>query len=188
MPKKGITEKQFNEVIRRDKADEPDDVISARVGVKPSTIKAIRQAKTYAEYERRRKLRTRRVSAERALHPAPAPVKAVAPKQAIAAPALMKPLGRPPRAAGQVPPEVKRDLDVISKHSIKTGNRLDTHIKNYVGVWDQFYDQEFAPLCKDFREVKEAVAQIQRRDAAEAAKRRKFNKTFIGRIVKRFSR
>lgn len=70
---KGITKKQFNEVIRRLKADESRDVISARVGVQASTIKAIKQAGTYDEYVRRREARNQRRSAARAIHPEPMP-------------------------------------------------------------------------------------------------------------------
>jgi hypothetical protein len=54
MSRKGITKKQFSEVMRRLNNDESLDIISARVGVKASTIQAIRQAGSYSEYEQRR--------------------------------------------------------------------------------------------------------------------------------------
>lgn len=185
MPKKGLTEKQFNEALRRLQAGETLDEISARVGIKESTIKSIRQAKTFTEYERRREMRTRRASADRALNPAPKPAEAPARRGAKPGKRSMVQI---PTGASVTP--VAREqvggIDRLGQRLEKTASRLDRYIHDNNDLWNQFYDQEFKPLCKDFREVKEAVAQVQKRHEREAAKRRRFHKTFVGRIVKRF--
>ncbi|WP_156666090.1 hypothetical protein [Rhodococcus sp. HS-D2] len=53
-----LTEAKFNAVIRALKKDPKDlEAIAAKQGLKPSTIRTIRQAKTWEEYERRKALK-----------------------------------------------------------------------------------------------------------------------------------
>jgi hypothetical protein len=86
MSRKGITPKQFNAVDRAIKAGKTEEDIAARIGLKPSTVRAIRQAGSYSEYEQRRtdkslKAAAKRTSAEvRELKKASK--KGVAPRQA----------------------------------------------------------------------------------------------------------
>lgn len=72
MSKKGISQKQFNEVIRRLQS-ESIETVAGKVGIKASTVVSIRQAKTYAEYERRKAVKLQKLSASRAVNPAPRP-------------------------------------------------------------------------------------------------------------------
>lgn len=115
---RGLTEKQFNRVIKALAKKESVEAICTSVGIKPSTVKAVRQAKTFEEYERRRKANTRRASANRALNPASAPQSDTeiggAPLKAVRTAEPKRPLGQNADAN-----EVRRlriDRDEAIKH------------------------------------------------------------------------
>lgn len=65
MSRKGITPKQFNAVSRAIKAGKTVEDIAARIGLKPSTVRAIRQAGSYSEYEQRRTDKSLKAAAKR---------------------------------------------------------------------------------------------------------------------------
>lgn len=73
MSRKGITENQFNRVIKLIAAKKPMAEIVTKEKLTASTLRSIRQAGTWAEYERRKRARVQRLSAERAMHPEPLP-------------------------------------------------------------------------------------------------------------------
>lgn len=76
MPASGSTKinrEIFDSIVARSKKSTPDE-IAMQTGYKVSTVKFIRQAKTWEEFQRRRNAQAQRVSAKRAMNPAPRPV------------------------------------------------------------------------------------------------------------------
>lgn len=73
MPASGSTKinrEIFDSIVARSKKSTPDE-IAMQTGYKVSTVKFIRQAKTWEEFQRRRNAQAQRVSAKRAMNPAP---------------------------------------------------------------------------------------------------------------------
>ncbi|WP_218747435.1 hypothetical protein [Rhodococcus sp. FH8] len=76
MPASGstkINKEIFDSIVARSKKSTPEE-IAMQSGYKVSTVKFIRQAKTWEEFQRRRNAQAQRVSAKRAMNPAPRPV------------------------------------------------------------------------------------------------------------------
>lgn len=73
MPASGSTKinrEIFDSIVARSKKSTPEE-IAMQTGYKVSTVKFIRQAKTWEEFQRRRNAQAQRVSAKRAMNPAP---------------------------------------------------------------------------------------------------------------------
>ncbi|WP_153008356.1 hypothetical protein [Rhodococcus pyridinivorans] len=61
-----LTEAKFNAIIRALKRDPKDlEAIAAKQGLKPSTVRSIRQAKTWEEYERRKAVKVKQQTERR---------------------------------------------------------------------------------------------------------------------------
>lgn len=60
-----VTKAKFLVVTRALKSGQNGDKIASELGLKPSTVKAIRQAKTWPEYERRKKAKASKMQASK---------------------------------------------------------------------------------------------------------------------------
>lgn len=73
MPASGstkINKEIFDSIVARSKKSTPEE-IAMQTGYKVSTVNLIRRAKTWEEFQRRRNAQAQRVSAKRAMNPAP---------------------------------------------------------------------------------------------------------------------
>lgn len=79
MPASGSTKinrEIFDSIVARSKKSTPEE-IAMQTGYKVSTVKFIRQAKTWEEFQRRRNAQAQRVSAKRAMNPAQRPAEKI---------------------------------------------------------------------------------------------------------------
>lgn len=167
MPTKGtkmITEQLFNTVtaqLKKNPGKEARARIAAAHGIKPSTVAAVRQAKTWKEWQARKAQKLERVAALRSLD------KTVKAEQIIKQPVVKNPI-KPVRVAQPNAAKYFKD------RRIKAVVRHTTATEVAIAI-----EEALHPLATRIRSLETALHEMQREAVIDESRQRR---TFIARL------